>query len=461
MLNVLQIIVVIIMDIEEFVRSNINKDKDETIEKLTEILKYYKNIPDDKALKLANVVYDEIKTTQNIDTTQIEDLMQYPHTNIKMGEFGVGSRGVGDFYVHSKIAKIIENTKTDSIVDPTQQDDGGVIKVDDTYYITTAIDGIHSRLGDYPFLAGFHTARATLRDVCVMGANPVGLISDIHLADDGDIGKILDFTAGICAVSELTDVPLISGSTLRIGGDMVLGDRLTGAVGAVGSSDKMPTARNQSQKGDIILMTQGSGGGTITTTSIYNNYPDVIECTMNVDFIKAAKLLNEYPNSSAIHAMTDITNGGINGDANEINKTTKLGIELYRENILNLIEPKVLSMLDDLKIDPFGVSIDSLMIIVDKDEYMNVMNLLNDNNIKTDVIGKITDTQKTYIKDADGSMEVLKPKFREAAYTPIKKIIDELTDNDFDESSRIIDEKTRDAIAKKDKIVASIKARYE
>lgn len=451
------------MDIEEFIKTSLKNEKneDELIDDLKDIIIHYKQIPEDKAELLSKTVVDEIITTQNLNHENIEHLLTYPHTNIKMGEFGVGSRGKGDFYVHSKIAEIIKNTKTSALVDPIAQDDGGVIKVDDTHYITTAIDGIHSRLGDYPFLAGFHTARATLRDVCVMGATPVALISDIHLADDGDIGKILDFTAGICAVSELTNVPLVAGSTLRIGGDMVLGDRLTGAVGAVGISDHKPTARSEACLGDVILMTEGCGGGTITTTSIYNDYTDVIEQTMNIQFIKAAELLNNYPKSDVIHAMTDITNGGINGDANEINKTTHLGIKLYKQKILDLINPHVLGMLQDLAIDPLGVSIDSVMIIADKNEADNIMEMLRSENIKVDIIGEITDTGYTYIEDKYGNGEILTPKFREAAYTPIKKIIDQLTDNNFDESAHIIDEKTQEAIDKKNFIVDEIRKRYE
>jgi hydrogenase expression/formation protein len=49
---------------------------------------------------------------------------------------------------------------------------------------------------------------------------------------------------------------------------MVLGDRLVGAVGAVGTSSDVPTARSEAEAGDVIIMTEGSGGGTITTTAI-------------------------------------------------------------------------------------------------------------------------------------------------------------------------------------------------
>ena len=446
------------MDIEKYVKKCIHESKTEkeTIEKLSTIIRFYKNINQTQSTKLSQAVYEEVQITEQLEKNQI---LTYPKTNIHMGEFGVGSRGQGDFYVHSKIAEIIKNTKTSSIVNPTAQDDGGVVKIDkNTQYVTTAIDGIHSRLGDYPFLAGFHTARATLRDVCVMGAKPVALISDIHLADDGDIAKILDYTAGICAVSELTNVPLVSGSTLRVGGDMVLGDRLVGAVGAVGTSPKKPTARSESTNGDIILMTEGSGGGTITTTAIYNNMPQVIMETLNVQFIKASNLLNPI---NEIHALTDITNGGINGDANEINKTTGLGIHLYEEKIIELINPKVYEMLKTLNIDPLGVSIDSLMIITPKNTADKIIKTLAKENIKSGIIGYVNNTGKTTIQKSTGEIQELVPKFREAAYTPVKKVVDEIKTINFEEGKQEIDKVTREVISKKEDIVRWIQNKHE
>ena len=446
------------MDIESYVKKCIgeSESEDEIVEKLSSIIRFYKDISVSDSVKHSRAVFNEVSVVSSLDEGRF---LSYPKSNIHMGEFGVGSRGKGDFFVHSKIAEIIRNSDVDSVVNPTAQDDGGVVEIDeDSRYVTTAIDGIHSRLGDYPFLAGFHTARATLRDVCVMGATPVSLISDIHLADDGDVAKILDFTAGICAVSELTGVPLVSGSTLRVGGDMVLGDRLVGAVGAVGTSSVVPTARSEAVAGDVILMTEGSGGGTVTTTAIYNNFPEVIDETLNVQFIKASRILNSI---DGIHAMTDITNGGINGDANEINKTTGLGIHLYEKRIVDLINPRVYDMFKKLDIDPLGVSIDSLMVIAPANLVDVIVDSLTESNIGVDVIGVVNDSGVTTIESADGEVNVLVPKFREAAYTPVKKVVDSLDSVDFDEGAAEIDRVTREIISKKDEIVRWIRNRYE
>ena len=60
------------MDIEEFVKKNMRQQKDENeiIEKLTTIIEYYKNINSKQAKLLSKTVYDEVKTTENLDKTE-------------------------------------------------------------------------------------------------------------------------------------------------------------------------------------------------------------------------------------------------------------------------------------------------------------------------------------------------------------------------------------------------------
>lgn len=450
------------MDIEGFVRHNI-KDMDEnTVQKiLTGKILEYKNIDQNQANLMAAAVIEEVKNTLKIDSHPDElmkNLINYPESNVSMGEIGVGSRGAGDFFVHRKIAEIISNTKSNAYISPSSQDDGGVVKAEinsKEAYITTAVDGIHSRLSEYPFLGGFHVARATLRDVCVMGAEPIAMLSDLHLADDGDVGKLFDFTAGVCAVSELVDVPLVAGSTLRVGGDMVLGDRLVSAVGAVGISQYPPTARKRAESGDVILLTEGSGGGTITTTAIYHGMFDVVWETMDISFIKASEAIFQAGLLPEIHAMTDVTNGGLRGDAHEITKTTGLGLTFYEDKIRAMVNPKVLDMLEKLDIDPLGVSVDSLMIIAPDDIAKKVKKVILDAGVRIDEIGFVDDSGVSKLIKETG-VEELKPLFREAAYTKIKKIVGDIEPEDFESMKEKVQKAALDAIKKKDNIVKTI-----
>ena len=345
------------MDVEGFVRRSMHKDiSEEDIEKLLqERILDIKNIDEGFAREFARAVIEEVKVTSGLKG----DLFEYAHAGVSMGEFGVGSRGSGDFYAHRKIAHVIGQTSAQVGVD--QMDDGGVVEANGQYIITT-VDGMHSRLSDFPFLAGFHATRATLRDVYVMGAKPVGLISDVHIADDGDVAKLFDYTAGITTVSDALGVPLVAGSTLRIGGDMVLGDRMTGCVGVVGVA-KHVTARRSSVPGDVLLMTRGAGGGTIATAALYSGNADVVEETINLHFLKACDALINSEVFPHIHAMTDITNGGLRGDVFEIAETAKATVVVEDAPLRGLIAPKVLALLDKLGIDYLGVSLDGLLVI--------------------------------------------------------------------------------------------------
>lgn len=459
------------MDIEGFIRDKLakqndllNKEKKKSLEDiLANRIMEYKDINYNNANLMAKNVIDEVQTTlkvQNSNDDFLKELMAVYEAEIAMGEMGVGSRGAGDFFVHRKIAEIVTSTNSSSIINPEAQDDGGVVKspvsgsndVEDVY-ITTAVDGIHSRLSEYPFLGGFHVTRASLRDVCVMGAEPVAIISDLHLADDGDVGKLFDFTAGVATVSELIDVPIVAGSTLRVGGDMVLGDRLVSAVGSIGVSNYPPTARKRAESGDIILLTEGSGGGTITTTAIYNGFFDVIWETMDISFIKASNALLKDDLVKDIHAMTDVTNGGLRGDAYEISSTTGLGLEFNEENIRRMVTPKVLNMLENLDIDPLGVSIDSLMITAPEDVAKKITKSVKSVGVKISEIGTVDDSGIPRMIKQDGKEEVLEPLFREAAYTKIKKLVGETTPEDFEIMKEKVQNAANNSIKKKNKVV--------
>jgi hydrogenase expression/formation protein len=453
------------VDIEGFVRRTIKDEDEKTVQKnLTNKILEFKDIDDEKAKEMAAAVIDEVKCTLKIDSypdESMKELIKYPESHVAMGEIGVGSRGAGDFFVHRKIAEIVSSTKSSAYISPSAQDDGGVVKseVDSKeVYITTAVDGIHSRLSEYPFLGGFHVARATLRDVCVMGADPIAMLSDLHLADDGDVGKLFDFTAGVCAVSELVDVPLVAGSTLRVGGDMVLGDRLVSAVGAVGISQYPPTARKRAESGDVVLLTEGSGGGTITTTAIYHGMFDVVWETMDISFIKSSEAIFRAGLLPEVHAMTDVTNGGLRGDAHEITKTTGLGLTFYEDKIRGMVNPKVLDMLEKLDIDPLGVSVDSLMIIAPEDVASKVKNAISNVGVKINEIGFVDDSGVSKLIKEDGEEE-LKPLFREAAYTKIKKIVGDIEPEDFDIMKDKVQNAALEAIKKKDKIVKIVNER--
>ena len=461
------------MDLEGYAKRLIIKKDEAAARKLKEEIEKFKNISEKEAWEYSNAILEETKNALLMKG----DVFEYYKSGVEMGAFGVGSRGAGDFYVHEKIGKVIG--KTSAVLDSSDMDDSGVVKINsinsaeidhssslenEQDYIVLTVDGMHSRLSAFPFLAGFHVAKAALRDVYVMGARPAAMLSDIHVADGGDVSVIFDHIAGITAVSELSDIPLITGSTLRIGGDMVIGDRMTGCVGAVGTVQSSGlTARNKASPGDVILMTEGAGGGTITTTAIYSGYKkaeDVVEKTLNIDFLMACQALLDNAVYKKIHVMTDVTNGGIRGDAYEISKEANVRLVFDDDALRRCVDPIVLEMLETLAVDFRGVSIDSLLVICPETISKEVIKTIEKTDVKISIVGHVEEKSPGKSDTAliiDGEEKEFKPLFRESAYTPLKKVIGEKEPADFEAMRKEVDSAADAAIKKKERIVKKIK----
>ncbi len=257
---------------------------------------------------------------------------------------------------------------------------------------------------------------------------------------------------------EVTRVPLVAGSTLRIGGDMVIGERMSGAVGCVGVSDYI-TPRKNAKVGDVIILTEGAGGGTIATTAIYYGLHEVVEETINLDFIFAANSVIDSGLVKNIHAMSDVTNGGIRGDAEEISKTSGTALYFEIEKIRDLINRKVLNMLENLEIDFMGVSIDSLMIICPEKYAEEIIRVIRSVGVNADIVGWVERGDWAYAVE-NGEIKRLQPRFRESAYTPIKKLIGEEMPRDFEEMKKKVDKAFEKALEKKKKVVEMLKMKH-
>lgn len=128
------------MDIEGYAKRALREDPSDEARleaKLASRILEIKNISSERAHEIAAAVICEAKVTLNVEG----DVLAPTISGVSMGEFGVGSRGTGDFYVHSKLGEVIG--KTGAVVDSSQLDDSGVVKIGENYLVVT-IDGIHS-----------------------------------------------------------------------------------------------------------------------------------------------------------------------------------------------------------------------------------------------------------------------------------------------------------------------------
>jgi hydrogenase expression/formation protein len=449
-------------DLEGLTRKLIEKGKtkQEIIQRLIQEYLDFKDIDINNANRLANAVYEEcIKSDiSKLPTSFIKNLLSISDASVSVGNQGVGCRGAGDFFVHKLVAELSETDKK-AFLSPSSLDDAGAVKMEinnKEIIIASKMEGIHSRLSDFPFICGFHVARACLRDLYVKGAKPLSLMVDVHLGDDADVGKLFDFMAGISTISELAEVPITAGSTLRIGGDMVIGDRLVGGVAAVGITDHL-LARRNIEPGDKIILTEGAGGGTISTTAIYSGNHDIVKETMNIKFLKACEVILNSEYKGKIHAMCDVTNGGLRGDLWEINYEAKCGVTIYEEHVRELVNPKVLRMLETVGVDYLGVSLDALLIYCPEKYSKAIIQKLKESDIQCAEIGYVDDSNQVSIILKDNIKKTILPRFRESAYTKIKKEIGEDLPQEKDIMENMIVIASRKALEKRKTILDYIK----
>jgi hydrogenase expression/formation protein len=151
-----------------------------------------------------------------------------------------------------------------------------------------------------------------------------------------------------------------------------------------------------------------------------------------------------------------VTNGGVRGDAKEISRTAGVELVFKEDRIRPLVNDSVLSMLEELEIDYLGVSLDALLIIAPPGAADDIIGVLRSKDIAADVIGEVVEGSGARI-EINGEIVDFSPRFRESAYTPIKKLVGEDEPMDFKQMCSKIDNAALAAIDKKRRIVDRLK----
>ena len=203
-------------------------------------------------------------------------------------------------------------------------------------------------------------------------------------------------------------------------------------------------------------MTEGAGGGTIATAAIYSGFPDVVEETINLNFLLTCEALIKNPVFDQIHAMTDVTNGGLRGDIFEMAETARCRMVVREEDTLPLVNPRVRKMLEALEIDYLGVSLDALLIVAPKSSADEITRVIRSTGVNCREIGNVEKGEPASVLVTDGKEHDFEPRFRESAYTPVKKVVD-TESADFEEMKKGVLRASQAAIAKKERVLTRLK----
>ena len=117
-------------------------------------------------------------------------------------------------------------------------------------------------------------------------------------------------------------------------------------------------------------------------------------------------------------------------------------------------------MLDALKIDYLGVSLDALLIIAPRENAEAIMAAVKSKGVNIDIVGEVKEGNGAYLIE-NGVERDFTPKFRESAYTPVKKVVGEETPMTFEEMKKKVDEAALHAIQKKERMIARLRGKEQ
>ena len=207
-------------------------------------------------------------------------------------------------------------------------EDAGVYKLTDDIALVQTADFITPVVDD-PFVYGQIAVANALSDVYAMGGKPVTAINLVMFASCkvpmGYLPKILE--GGACKLAE-AGVSLIGGHTVD-DLETKYGLSVTGIV----HPEKV--VRNSTAKpGDVLIYTKPLGIGVLTTAIKADMAkPEEIEEVSEV-MTTLNKAASEAMVEVGVNACTDITGFGFLGHLYEMVKFSKVGAEIYTENLL-------------------------------------------------------------------------------------------------------------------------------
>jgi hydrogenase expression/formation protein len=161
---------------------------------------------------------------------------------------------------------------------------------------------------------------------------------------------------------------------------------------------------------------------------------------------------------AGVHAMTDVTNGGLRGDVFEMAETANCRIVIDDASISSLVEPHVREMLEKLQIDYLGVSLDSLLVVTPGHIADEICRVVGEAGVAMHKVGYVEEGKPESVLLVDGKEHDFTPRFRESAYTPVKKVVDTDARN-FEEMKENVLKASEAAIRKKERVLGKLRGK--
>ncbi|MCG9132622.1 AIR synthase family protein [Candidatus Poribacteria bacterium] len=298
---------------------------------------------------------------------------------------------------------------------PQIGEDAAVIELGDNYLVATS-DPITFATEDI----GWYVVCVNSNDIAAMGAVPKWLLATLLLPEDATTpAMVRDIMGQIRQACAAFDIALCGGHTEIT--PAVTQPVVIGQMMGVTHKDALFTSADTCV-GDALILTKGLG---IEATAIIARECEAqVREKYDIRFLEQAKNYLMDPGISVlkdaqiaiatggVHAMHDVTEGGVSTAASELATAAELGVVVYSDKLLGspiLYSDITRTLCDMFGLNPLGVISSGAMLIASEPEKGEMIcQVLSKAGISADIIGKFLPPEHgLWLEDATGTQQPL------------------------------------------------------
>ena len=307
------------------------------------------------------------------------------------------------------------DSNTGVVVGPQLGEDAAVIALGDNYLVATS-DPITFATEDI----GWYVVCVNSNDIAAMGAVPKWLLVTLLLPEDATTpAMVRDIMAQLTQACAEFDIALCGGHTEVT--PAVTQPVVVGQMMGVTDKNALFTSADACV-GDALILTKGIG---IEATAIIAREREAqLREKYDSAFLEEAKNYLVNPGISVlkdaqiaiatggVHAMHDVTEGGITTAASELATAAELGVVVYSDKLLGspiLYGEITRTLCDMFGLNPLGVISSGAMLIASAPEKSEaICQALGAAGINADIIGKFFPSEHGFwLEDATGTRQPL------------------------------------------------------
>ena len=307
------------------------------------------------------------------------------------------------------------NRNTSVIVGPQLGEDAAVIELGDNYLVATS-DPITFSTEDI----GWYVVCVNSNDIAAMGAVPKWLLVTLLLPEDATTSAMVrDIMAQITQACAAFDIALCGGHTEVT--PAVTQPVVIGQMMGVTHKNALFTSADACV-GDVLILTKGLG--IEATAIIARECEDQLREKCDAQFLEQAKNYLMDPGISVVkdaqiaiatggvHAMHDVTEGGVATAAYELATAAELGVTVSSDKLLDspiLYGNITRTLCDMFGLNPLGVISSGAMLIASEPEKgETICKALDMAGINAEIIGQFLPPEHgLWLADATGTQHPL------------------------------------------------------